>query len=258
MSPDEAKAYVYDRFPFYQYMDDATDSYDTVAKTVLKFLRKGDRILDFGSGPCDKTAVVQALGFQCTAYDDLSDEWHMQEDNREQIINFASEVGIDFKLATGSEMPFEEESFEMVMLHDVIEHFHDSPRELANQLISLIKPNGYLFILVPNAVNIRKRISVAFGRTNLPPYESYYWSPGRWRGHVREYVKDDLVRFTEYTGLELAELRSCHHMLRVLSPRVRPFYVALTKVFPGWRDSWLLVAKKPEDWSPATYRAQAA
>ena len=28
----------------------------------------------------------------------------------------------------------------------------------------------------------------------------------------------------------------------------RPFYLLATKAFPGWRDTWLLVAKKPKDW----------
>ena len=58
----------------------------------------------------------------------------------------------------------------MVMSHDVLEHLHHSPRDLLNDLCELIKPNALLFITVPNAVNIRKRIDVLRGKTNLPDY----------------------------------------------------------------------------------------
>ena len=80
----------------------------------------------------------------------------------------------------------------MVMLHDATEHFVDSPHHLLVQLIGLLKPGGYLYISVPNAVNLRKRLLVLSGRTNYPRFAAYYWSGPRWRGHKREYVKGDL------------------------------------------------------------------
>jgi SAM-dependent methyltransferase len=250
MNSQEAQEYVQKKFPFQGYMDGTIGSYNNIAQTVQKYLKIGDKILDFGSGPCDKTAVVQALGFKCSAYDDLSDDWHKLENNRDKIMQFAKESGIDFKLASGDYLPFEKNSFDMVMLHDVIEHLHDSPRDLLNDLVELIKPNGYLFITVPNAVNIRKRISVICGKTNLPPFDSYYWYPGHWRGHIREYVKDDLFQLAKFLNLEIMELCSCHLMLEVLPRMIRPIYIFLSSLFPGWKDSWLLVAQKTSDWIP--------
>lgn len=250
MTFDEAKEYVCSRFPFKGYMDQEDVPYRTTAQTVQKYLSADDKILDFGSGPCDKTAVIQALGFQCSAYDDLSDDWHKLENNRDKIIQFAKEIGIDFNLASSDGLPFEKQSFDMVMAHDVIEHLHDSPRDLLNDLVELIKEGGYLFITVPSAVNIRKRISVLSGKTNLPPFDNYYWYPGEWRGHVREYVKDDLIQLSKFLGIEIVELRSCHLMLKQLPRKIWPLYIFLTNLFPGWRDSWLLVAKKPSGWVP--------
>src|SRR4030042_560440 len=72
-------------------------------------------------------------------------------------------LGIDFKLSNNGYILFEKSSFDMLMMHDVLEHLHDSPRDLLNDLLELVKPEGYLFITVPNAVNIKKRISVLFG-----------------------------------------------------------------------------------------------
>ena len=119
-----------------------------------------------------------------------------------------------------------------------------------NKLVSFIKPGGYVFVTLPNAVNIRKRIAVMRGKSNMPPYQAYYWYPGNWRGHVREYVRDDLVQMTDYLQMEVVDLRGCHHMSRRVPKSLRMFYFAATSVFKGWRDSWTLVAKKPSNWTP--------
>ena len=46
-------------------------------------------------------------------------------------------------------------------------------------------------VTVPNLVDIRKRIAVVFGKTNLGPFELYYWAPIPFRGHIREFTRDD-------------------------------------------------------------------
>jgi 2-polyprenyl-3-methyl-5-hydroxy-6-metoxy-1,4-benzoquinol methylase len=253
MRPDEAVQLVKKRFPFQDYMTSGSQdkgAYGTVGDTVLRHLQPGSRILDFGCGPCDKTAVVQQLGFRCTGYDDLQDEWHQVPGNIDKIRAFAAECGIDFRPADGGALPFAKQSFDMVMMLDVLEHLHDSPRDLMNDLLELVRPGGLLFVTVPNAVNIRKRLNVLFGRTNLPRFDSYYWYPGKWRGHVREYVRDDLARLAEYLGVDVLELRACDHMLEKLPRAILPVYRIVTGAFPGWKDSWLLVAKKPAGWTP--------
>ncbi len=248
MTTEKAIQLVRERFPFEGYILAAKDVFLDIEKTVLRYLQPGSKILDFGCGPCDKTAVLQLLGFKCSAYDDLQDYWHKIKGNREKILAFTKDIGIDFKLAIDETLPFEKNYFDMIMMHSVLEHLHDSPRDLLNDLLELLKPEGLLFVIVPNLVNVRKRIDVFFGKTNLPSFESYYWFPGHWRGHIREYTKDDLVKLAKYLNLEILELRSCHHMLRKISTFVKPFYLALTKIFTGWRDSWLLVAKKKPGW----------
>ena len=252
ISIDEAILRVKAEFPFENYMtseEKTSGVYSNIADTVLRYLKPGSTILDFGCGPCDKTAVLQFLGFHCSAYDDFLDEWHKIPGNREKILSFANRCGIDFKSTNTGRLPFKKDYFDMIMLHDVIEHLHDSPRDLLNDLLELAKPNGLLFVTVPNAVNIRKRKDVLFGKTNLPPFEDYYWYPGSWRGHIREYVQNDLFKLCEYLNLEVLELRSCDHMLEKLPNSIRPAYILITNIFRGWKDSWLLVARKRSDWS---------
>jgi SAM-dependent methyltransferase len=170
MTVDEAIRRLIDEFPFKGYLTPEKTvkrRCSNIAYTVLRYLQPGNTILDFGCGPCDKTAVLQFLGFHCSAYDDLRDDWHKIPGNREKIISFVNSCGIDFKEANEGKLPFDNNSFDMIMLHDVLEHLHDSPRDLLNDLLELAKPKGLLFVTVPNAVNIRKRIDVLFGRTNM-------------------------------------------------------------------------------------------
>lgn len=249
-APEEAMRTVIRRFPFEGYINPAGGGHLNVARTVRRRLPPGSSILDFGCGPCDKTAILQLMGYECSGYDDLRDEWHKEGGKRERILAFAQECGIDFRGPVGGEVPFEKHSFDMVMLHDVLEHLHDSPRHLLLHLLEFLKPEGLIFVTVPNAVNIRKRIDVLFGKTNLPKFEAYYWTDGPWRGHVREYVKDDLAKLSGYLDLETLELRGCDHMLEKLPPTARPAYLRLTKLFRGWKDSWMLVARKKPGWSP--------
>lgn len=252
MLPEAAIQQAMHLFPFEGYMSSGVvgGAYLNIAHTASRHLARGAAILDFGCGPCDKTGILQFLGFNCAGYDDLQDDWHGLADNRERVISFARQCGIDFRLAQSGPVPFARQSFDMIMLHDVLEHLHDSPRDLLNDLLLLAKPEGLLFVTVPNAVNIRKRIDVLRGRTNLPPFEGFYWHPGSWRGHVREYVRDDLVQLAEFLGLEILELRGCDHMLQKVPGITRPAYRAVTSVFNSWKDSWTLVARKTPDWTP--------
>lgn len=238
--------------PFEGYTAGLTAAYRNVARTALKYLDPGGAILDFGCGPCDKTAVLQQLGFVCTGYDDLQDPWHTVGDARQRIMDFADHYGVRFSLARGNGMPFPAASFDMVMLHDVLEHLHESPRALVNELLRLVRPGGLLFVTVPNAANIKKRLDVLRGKTNYPNFDYYYWMPGPWRGHVREYVREDLVLLARFAGVNVLELKTSHHMAeKKVPPWARKIYYGVTAVFPGWRDTWLMVARKPAQWQPA-------
>jgi len=236
------------RFPFPGYLD-MPNGHLEVARTVSRHLPAGSRILDFGAGPADKTAVLAALGYDCTAIDDLNDEWHNRGDARTKILNFAKEMGIDFIQLNGSVLPPTKE-FDMVMLHDVLEHLHDSPRELLADLLGRVRTGGFLFVTVPNHVNLRKRLAVLRGLTSHPPYDQYYWYPGHWRGHVREYTKGDCLALANALGLDVVEVRGVHHMLNRVPVGLRSAYLAVSRLMPSTRDTWSLLARKPAGWVP--------
>jgi len=248
---NEIIAELEDDFPFENYLQTGLASYRTVFDIVSRYLNPGQSLFDFGAGPCDKTAVAQRLGVQCSVWDDYSDAWYLREDNRAKIEAFAKSR--DIELLAEFPTSLESDSFDMIMLNDVLEHIHDSPRDILNGLLSGLKEGGYLFVTVPNLANIRKRLSVLRGRTNLPAFDLYYWYQGPWRGPVREYVRGDMVSLCANLGLEQTQLGTVHHMLGNLPPIAQPLYKAATRVFPDWKDRWVLVARKPQGWQARTH-----
>ena len=236
-------------FPFKGYMSNI-EKYESQVDTVVKYLKPGGKILDFGCGPMDFNGILQSMGYLCTGYDDLSDEWHKIESNKIKIYNYVDKLGMKLDKATEKGFLYPDEEFDMFMTHDVMEHIHDSPKDMLIDGLRKVKPGGYLYITVPSAVNIKKRFNLLRGITNYPSFEQYYWHPKPWRGHIREYSRNDLKKLTELLELELVELTTVHHMLDSLSGLTLRLYKFISAFMPNGKDTWKLVAKKPSGWSP--------
>jgi len=87
---------------------------------------------------------------------------------------------------------------DVVTCFDSMEHWHRSPKALLHSLVSMLNPNGRLVLGVPNCVNLRKRLTVPFGRGKWTSMKDWY-EPEIFRSHVREpdvedllYIADDL------------------------------------------------------------------
>ena len=237
-------------FPFENYINPARKSgYFDMVKKVAKWSGTDVHVLDFGAGPCDKTALFAKAGMRVTAFDTLNDSWVRKDNNRQKILDFASSLGIDYLLPNSDdEMPWRKKTYDVIMSHDVLEHFHSSPRIILNKLLENLRPGGLLVTTVPNAANLRKRLHLLVGKTNYNRYDYFYWYPGAWNGHVREYVANDLVLLNKYLKLEQVELSSYHLQLDALPKFLRTPFKVGSCLMPGVRDSWMLVSKKPENW----------
>jgi len=224
-----------------------------VCETVMRYLPAGS-ILDFGSGPCATSAALALSGYRVSACDDLSDAWHLKNDNRKRIIEFTRQAGIDFFfMKPESDLPYQPEQFDLVLINDVLEHLHDSPCQLLCQVVEWLKPGGLLLLTVPNAASFRKRVGLLLGLSNYPPYDQYFWYPSPWRGHVREYVLGDFRALSRFMHLDVVELRDIDKMVesRLRNSFAKYVYLTISRILPvpGLRDSLLLVARRGLSWT---------
>jgi hypothetical protein len=113
-----------------------------------------------------------------------------------------------------------------------------------------VRTGGYLYVTVPNHVNLRNRIAVRFGETNHPKFERYYWAPIPFRGHLREYTRGDGTGLAKALGLELVEVKGWHQGLDRVPRGLLRLYLAFSALFPNTRDSWSMIARKPDEWAP--------
>jgi SAM-dependent methyltransferase len=82
----------------------------------------------------------------------------------------------------------------------LVEHLHNSPRDMLQDAASRLRPGGVLVIAVPNAANIRKRITTMLRGSPATDFSAWY-DDAIFRGHVREPVAADLVAIANDIGL---------------------------------------------------------
>lgn len=253
---DRAFADVAQEFPFPAYMDRRCyhEMY-SILRAMKRYVPvfQGRRLLDIGSGPMDKTGIMQALGFRCSAVDDLRDPWHLRGDNIVRIRAYAERLGIEFhhQIEGVRTVPFDEESFDVVSALAVIEHLHESPRHLLNTMGRYLKTGGLLLVTMPNSVNLRKRISVLLGKTNYNPVDELYFASGTYRGHVREYTLSETVYICEQSGFDVIHSMTFeHHAHSKLAFPLREVYVALGHIAKRLRSGILVIGRKPKGWMP--------
>lgn len=188
-------------FPFNNYMIQKgiiRPKYSFVMTLINNNFAKDTKILDFGSGKNDITAIIKESGYDnIDAYDDCNDEWY-NKDNKLKLINFSKRHKINF-FENFAEL--DGRKYDLILLLDVIEHV-PQPKKLFNTILKLLNDNGKILITVPNSVSIRKRLTVLMGKTNYTNYDEFY-SEDNFRGHWREYSIEDLKQLSKQIKFEI-------------------------------------------------------
>ncbi len=147
-------------------------------------------------------------------------------------------------------IPFEPESFDVVLCSEVIEHIPYTPTRLLEWCYRLVRPNGLLLLATPNATSYYHRRDFLFGKVPfaLPPQDDHSAS---W-GHVREYTMREMK--DSLTAAKFSLLHAEYPWYWNRFPRIgiisRLKGILMHGLFilvPSFRDALLLVAKKTSD-----------
>ncbi len=162
------------------------------AEQVLKHVPKGGVIVDLGSGAVPFMALCQVLGYKTIMADDYGDDYYKGKE-MSNLLEYFKKLGVEMVqgdiFADGFADQFQH--LDMVTSHDSMEHWHQSPRDLFHSLSKKLNKGGLLWLGVPNCVNLRKRLTVPFGKGKWSQMLDWYETP-IFRGHVREPDVGDL------------------------------------------------------------------
>jgi len=159
-------------------------------------------------------------------------------------------------------IPLEEETVDLTIFTDVIEHFFDPFYPL--QEINRVSKTGAVMILTTdNLTRFASLLALIRGQScNVPLIEGNLFYTGDWRPHFREYSKGELFQLLNWAGFEVLEHRfyeadfgqyrvgggqlfkKDQRQLSVKGRLADEMRKIAIHIFPHLRDNHILVARK--------------
>lgn len=174
---------------------------------VVETVPKGGVVMDLGSGVVPFMAVCQELGYNTIMVDDFGDNFYENKDVHKLLDRFRdSGVQVVHGDIFDGNFSSQFETIDMIVSHDSMEHWHNSPKRLFHDLWQKLTPTGLIWIGVPNCVNLRKRITTPFGYNKWSQMSDWY-EPSVFRGHVREPDVGDLRYIAKDLGASRVEIK---------------------------------------------------
>jgi len=159
-----------------------------IERTIKKFHAKINDavILDIGASPfyfldkALKNGAKKAHGIY------FSNDSHPLR-NYDKLYSNNGEIDLHHVDALHSDLPFSDNSLDIVTAMEVFEHFNEYPSKLLSEITRVLKPKGTLVITVPNVSYYTNLIKLLIGRNVYYRYRSDPY--GR---HSHEYTRSQL------------------------------------------------------------------
>jgi SAM-dependent methyltransferase len=156
---------------------------------------EGKRILDLGCG----------VGAFVRRFREFSDDVAGIDVDRENVVEGAKEVP-DLGLAVGEHLPFADGTFDVIMLHEVLEHMTDD-LETLKEARRVLKDDGRIIVFTPNRLYPFETHGIFLGKRyvfgNIPLVN---YLPDALRNrlvpHARVYTRGGLRRVYRKAGLK--------------------------------------------------------
>jgi SAM-dependent methyltransferase len=172
--------------------------FDISRELLTPYLKDGVSILDIG---CYDAAMFLELKKAKKNID------YTGIDNDPMALKIAQQRGanigsVNFEV---SELPFPPESFDIVIVAELLEHLRD-PAKLLQKAKEMLKPGGVILISLPNECNLYQRIKVLFGKgidgTGFEPgYHLHFPTLGQNKDFVSQYFEIISKKYWYHLGV---------------------------------------------------------
>jgi SAM-dependent methyltransferase len=193
----------------YRYLQSNLGSYIRTVRDIDALFGQGisdRRILEVGSFLGPVSLSFKKLGYQVSALD--IPEFHESPALRALY----ERKGIPFtglNLRSGK-LPYDPESFDVVVLCEVMEHLNFNPLPMLREINRVLKQGGYLYIGMPNQAKLANRIKLLMGRSISNPVEHFFNQLDKRSNmvvglHWREYTMSETVAILGRMGFETVQ-----------------------------------------------------
>ena len=191
---------------------DAEELYAYVRSLLYRAAPPPADLLDLGAAPGAQSIALARAGYRVTAVDlgEAPDAWGAGSPTGTMVGAF-ERAGVDLVLWNLDETPypFADESFDVVLLTEVLEHLREYPLRALVEARRILRPDGVLIITTPNAASLQNRVRLALGRSVHTPLRDWMFGLPHAR-HAREYTAEELRELVTTAGFELVFIEGRH------------------------------------------------
>lgn len=197
-------------------------------------LESGSRALDIGGGIM-AILLGHLLGFKSC----VGDITPRSQDDVEA-------AGVDFlELDLLKDQPAPHQTFDLIVLQEVIEHIPQPPYLVFERLRKLVRAGGFVFVTTPNGHRFRNLLYMVAGKEILGHYK--YAEPGELLGHQQEYTMKQLCWQVARSGLETVSADYYEDGFKGATPpkRIAHMLAKPASLVPHWQNGLMIVARAP-------------
>lgn len=157
---------------------------------------------------------------------------------------------IKFKLCNieSQKLPFTSNSFDYVIMSEVIEHIVKDIHLPLSEALRILKPSGKLVLTTPNVCELGKRLLFLSGKNIYWDINTFY-ERNPYDRHNREFTMDELTRILRNHGFKIVKKKyiASWEGLRDIEKNnlLAKIVSRFQRIIPQFRSNMLVIARKP-------------